>query len=150
MKATAKEEKRALSKVAVMAFPVLAALAACTEGPKYTEATAAQTAVAANRGRIAVYRSQQIQGFGVKPAVLVNGLPTGKCEVDSVFYVDVPPGRHTVSASTTETTVATVNVNPGQTSYVLCTIEIGPLVGIPKLVETARPALNEYVFTGAY
>lgn len=136
------------------ATTLFAWLGGCTEGPTYQEAVATQSAIPAGRGRIAVFRTQQVQGFGVKPAVLVDGLPTGKCEVDSIFFVDVGPGQHTVSASTTETSVARVNVATGQTSYVLCTIEVGALVGVPKLVpvsaSNAAPKLNELVFTGQF
>lgn len=142
------------AKRMMQAMALVAALGACTEGPAYQEALATQTAIPAGKGRIAVYRTQQVMGFGVKPAVLVDGLPTGKCEVDSIFFVHVPPGQHIVSASTMETSVARVNVTAGQTSYVLCTIEAGPVVGVPKLVpvsaSTAVPKLNELVFTGQF
>lgn len=141
-------------KSLIAATTLLACLGGCTEGPAYREAVATQSVISPGRGRIAVFRTQQVQGFGVKPAVLVDGLPTGKCEVDSVFFVDVAPGQHTVSASTMETSVARVNVAAGQTSYVLCTIEIGALMGVPKLVpvsaSSAAPKLNELIFTGQF
>ena len=92
---------------------MVAILGGCTEGPAYQEVVATQSAIPAGKGRIAVFRTQQVQGFGVKPAVLVDGLPTGKCEVDSVFFVNVSPGQHTVSASTMETSVTKVNVATG-------------------------------------
>lgn len=127
------------------------AVGACTEGPDFQDAAATRSAVPAGFGRIAIYRTQTVQGFGVKPDVLVDGLPKGKCEVDSVFFVNVRPGRHTVSASTLETSVATVEVAAGQTAYVLCSIEVGPMVGLPKLVEASTaPDLNALVFTGQY
>ena len=92
---------------------MVAILGGCTEGPAYQEVVTTQSAIPAGKGRIAVFRTQQVQGFGVKPAVLVDGLPTGKCEVDSVFFVNVSPGQHTVSASTMETSVTKVNVATG-------------------------------------
>ncbi|NOD93656.1 DUF2846 domain-containing protein [Ruegeria sp. HKCCD4884] len=142
------------SKCLTLVVAIAAILSGCTEGPAYQEAAATQSAIPAGQGRIAVFRTQQVQAFGVKPAVLVNGLPTGKCEVDSVFFVDVSPGQYTVSASTMETSVATVNVATGQTSYVLCTIEVGALMGVPKLVQvnaaSAAPKMKELVFTGKY
>ncbi len=139
---------------AMLVATVSLSISACTEGPAYEEAVASQSAIPAGRGRIAVYRTQTVQGFGVKPAVLVDGLPTGKCEVDSVFFVDVSPGQHTVSASTMESSVARVNVTAGHTSFILCTIEVGALMGIPKLAEvsstSAAPKMNELVFTGQF
>ncbi|WP_171235828.1 DUF2846 domain-containing protein [Ruegeria sp. HKCCA6837] len=129
-------------------------LSGCTEGPAYQEAVATQSSIPAEKGRIAVFRTQQVQGFGVKPAVLVNGLPTGKCEVDSVFFVDVPPGQHTVSASTMETSLVKVSVAAGRTTYVLCTIKIVAVTGVVQLVPvtaaSATPKMNELVFTGQY
>ncbi|WP_050605446.1 DUF2846 domain-containing protein [Ruegeria sp. 6PALISEP08] len=137
-----------------IAAAIVVVLSGCTEGPAYQEAVATQSAIPAGKGRIAVFRTQQVQGFGVKPAVLVNGLPTGKCEVDSVFFVDVPPGQHTVSASTMETSVVRVNVAAGQTTYVLCTINVGAVMGVVQLVPvsaaSATPKMNELVFTGQY
>ncbi len=138
------------AKYAVQSAALIFAPGGCTEGPVFAEAAAAQSAIPAGFGRIAVYRSQKIQGFGVKPAVLIDGLPTGKYEVDSVFFVNVRPGPHVVSASTTETSVVRVDVKPGQTAYMLCTIEVGPLVGVPKLVETTKPALDAFVFKGQF
>ena len=139
-----------LAPVACVLAVCVLPLGACTEGPSFSEAAAAQTAVSPGRSRIAIYRSQQVQGFGVKPDVLVDGLPTGKCQVNSMFYVDIPPGQHIVSASTTETSVARLTVSRGQTAYVRCSIEVGPIVGVPKLVETPRPVTDELVFTGQY
>ena len=95
----------------LMSAVTAASLGACTEGPAFQETAASRAAIPAGQGRIAVLRTQQVMGFGVRPDVLVDGLPTGKCEVDSVFYVNVAPGQHTVSASTMETSVKASMIN---------------------------------------
>ncbi|MFD1341365.1 hypothetical protein [Litorisediminicola beolgyonensis] len=125
-------------------------LSACTDGPSVAEARAEITPIPPGQARIAVYRTQKVQGFGVKPTVLVDGLPTGLCAVNSVFHVDLRPGRHTVSASTTETSLVTLDLAAGETGYVLCSIAVGPLVGIPELSTTERPGLEALIFTGTY
>jgi hypothetical protein len=143
-----------VAKYLQIAAAMMVILSGCAEGPTYQEAVATQSAIPAGRGRIAVFRDQQILGFGVKPAVLVDGLPTGICGVGSVFFVDVPPGQHIVSASTENTSVVRANVAAGQTTYVQCTINMGAVVGTVQLVpvsaSSAMPKMNELVFTGQY
>lgn len=143
-----------MKKPCLLAAVTALALGACTEGPSYTEATAVASPIPAGQGRIAIYRSQKVMGFGVTPVVLVDGRPTGNCQVNSVFFVNVPPGSKTLVASTTQSSVTQINVAPGKTSYVQCTIEVGPVVGIPKLVEVnaaaATTKVQGLIFTGQY
>ena len=129
------------------------ALAACATGKSVTEAPEAQVPLAPGKARIAVYRTG-ILGAAVQPAVSVDGRKTGSCTPNGVFYVDVRPGKHEITASTEVTETLTVNAGANRVTYVECSIGIGFVVGRPKLQERqagwGEQKVRELVFTGKF
>ena len=93
-------------------------------------------------------------GAAVQPIVSIDGNAAGRCVAKGVFFVDVPKGRHIVSATTEvqrQTVVDTTNEN---TAYVRCGIGLGFFVGQPRLeVVPAQQGAAESAdlsFTGSY
>ena len=128
-------------------------LSACASGPTASESPEAQRAAAAGKTRIVIYRSSVI-GAGVQPAVKVDGRKTGSCQPNGVFFVDVKPGKHEVSASTEVTKTIIVDTRKKRTVYVECSIGIGVLVGRPHLTvvssSTGKRKIGDLAFGGTY
>lgn len=144
--------KISIGRIAVVLLGALL-LGACATGKTISETPAAQLALSPSKARIAIYRTAVI-GFAVQPAVNVDGRPTGNCTPNSVFYVDVKPGKHEVSARTEVTEAITVRARANRVTYVECSIGIGILVGRPKLIEVtktqAQYKIRDMAFGGKY
>lgn len=142
--------QKALSVISVVsAF----AVSGCATGAKISETPEAQRPPASGLSRIVVYRTA-VMGAAIQPTVKVDGKPSGSCTPNGAFYVDVPRGRHTVSAATEVTRSTTVDTSRETVAYVECSIGFGFLAGRPKLVavtpRTGRSAVQNLVFTGQY
>lgn len=128
-------------------------LGGCASGTPLTEAPAASVPQSSEVARIYVFRTD-IMGFGVQPAVLVDGRPTGICQPNSVFFVDVPAGRHMVSASTETTATVDATLRRSSQLYIECSIGWGFAVGRPQLrlvdSDSARSRVGKLVFSGGY
>lgn len=120
------------------ASSALLLIAACASGVPVAESSVAKEAVPEGMSRIAVYRTS-ILGLAIQPKVNVDGVDTGRCTPNGVFYVEVKPGQHTVSATTEVTKTSYVSVAAGETAYIRCSIGFGLIAGQPKLdvVETS-------------
>ena len=128
-------------------------LGACATGQSVSDTPRSQIALAPGKARIAVYRVE-VMGFGIQPTVNVDGRATGTCTPNAIFYVDVPPGKHEITARTEVTATETVTLSAGQTVYVECSIGLGVLLGRPKLVAlspaTARKRTEGLAFKGKF
>ncbi len=127
-------------------------LAGCASGTSVSESPEAKVPLAPGKARIAVYRTS-IMGFGVQPVVSVDGRKTGDCTPNAVFYVDVAPGSHEISARTEATESITVRARANRVTYVECSIGIGLVVGRPHLVEAGASAESKVaglVFNGKF
>jgi hypothetical protein len=134
-------------------IPLALSVAACASGASISETPKAQTSIPEGKTRIVVYRTQ-VLGAAIQPEVLVDGQPTGNCQPNGAFLVDVPAGIHTVSASTESTATAKVDTSDSPIAYVECSIGFGLFIGRPKLVpvmpETGAAVSNDLVLTGRY
>jgi hypothetical protein len=130
-----------------------AVLAGCASGTTLSETSAATTPPAPGQTRIAIYRDE-VMGAAIQPQISVDAEPTGKCQPNGVFFVDVPVGDHTLSATTETTSEIQVDTSTYPVAYVKCSIGFGFFVGRPKLIqvatETGAAAVNDLVLTGTY
>jgi len=109
-----------------------AMLAGCASGVPVSESKVAKEEVPTGKARVAVYRTNLL-GAAIQPVVSVDGKETGRCTPQGVFYVDVKPGQHTLSATTEVEKKSYLSVSEGETAYVKCSIGLGLFVGQPKL-----------------
>ena len=139
--------------IAPVLLTAVLGVAGCASGPTLSELEVAPAAPAPGQSRIAVYRSG-IAGAAIQPAINVNDVATGACQPNSVFFVDLEPGQHTVTAATEVTRSVDVDTAVRPVSYVQCSIGFGLLVGRPNLAEVevgvGTAAINDLVFTGTY
>ncbi len=137
---------------AVIISAVLPMLAACASGPSYSDMQKTTTPVAANMGRIYLYRSGSPFGAAVQPSVKVDGNVVGSAVPGGYFYVDLPAGSHKVSADTEVERDLSVTLEAGQTRYVVLHVSMGAFVGhiSPELADekTAVEDIKDCSYTG--
>lgn len=123
----------------------------CATGPTYQESAAEMRPLAAENGRIFIYRTTSF-GAAVQPEVRVDGEPVGKAKPKGYFYVDLPPGSHEISASTEAERNLNLTLDAGEEKYVRLEVKMGVLVGHvkPVLVDTAvgQEEIRKMKYTG--
>jgi Protein of unknown function (DUF2846) len=134
-----------------------------TSLPTFTQMQSSAPPLAANTGRIFVYRTLPI--FGCKenvqppvlatpdqPVVKVDGHLAGESKRGGYFFVDLPAGSHTISTQTEVLQTASLTLEPGQTRYVRLTPSIGLVVAhiSPEPVDEqqALTEIKECHYTG--
>lgn len=100
------------------------AVAGCASGPRYAAAQHGIPPLAADMGRLYVYRSSMM-GIAVQPDVTLDGQTVGSAVPEGFFYVDRPAGTYTIATSTEPNRAVTVTLAPGQTRYVRLDVDFG-------------------------
>jgi len=100
------------------AFSVVAlGLSACATGDSLAQASASIPTVSQGKSRLVVYRTEII-GAAIQPKISIDGSETDTCQPNKVFYVDVPAGRHTLTAKTEVTETLVVDASAGASTYI--------------------------------
>ncbi|WP_410482405.1 DUF2846 domain-containing protein [Ovoidimarina sediminis] len=140
------------AKILLLALVALI-VGGCASGVSLSETTAAKAPQSSDVARIIIYRTG-VFGAAVQPDVLVDGRTTSECQPNSVFFVDVPPGEHTISASSETTATIRATLPRATQLYVECSIGMGIMVGRPQLrrVEPseAQGRIGQLVYSGSY
>jgi uncharacterized protein DUF2846 len=108
-----------------------------TGGLKYTDVRAASPRLASGSGRIYFYRSNAM-GFAVQPDIKINGVTVGSATPNGFFFVDRPPGKYEISATTEIEEKINITLAAGETKYVQFYLTPGLLVGHANLNPVAR------------
>jgi hypothetical protein len=108
----------------------------CATGPTYTEMAGQTPPVSSENGRVYVYRTTTL-GAALQPEVELDGQSVGKAVPLGYFYIDCPPGNHTIAISTEVDRELTFNLDKGQVRYVRLNVSMGFFVGhvYPDLIE---------------
>jgi len=90
----------------------------CATGPTYNSVKSQLPPVPSGKGRVYIYRASLSvwAGSGIQPDVLIDGQRAGSAIPNGFFFVDLPPGSHTVSCQIAR---ANINLLAGQSRYVL-------------------------------
>ncbi len=130
-----------MKRIKMLALGIASALtltvAGCASGPTISETQNVVAPPAPGLTRIVVYRTG-ILGAAIQPIIKVGNKETGRCTPNGVFFVDVPKGKHRVSATTEVDRGITVDTTNASTAYVKCSIGFGVAVGRPKVEVVAR------------
>jgi hypothetical protein len=133
------------------ALGLVAMLAACASGPKYSEVASSIPTLKAGEGRIYFYRTGAL-GAAIQPAIMLNGKEVGKSQTGGFFFVDRPAGSYEVVMGTEVERKVTFTLDAGATRYVKTSISFGVFVGRPQaeLVDPAegRKEVAELAYTG--
>ena len=134
--------------ITVVAFLLLAG---CASGPSYQEHASMIQTLAADSGRIYLYRKTAF-GALMQPDVRIDDEVVGEAVPGGFFYVDLPPGTHVVSASTEAERKLSLTLDANEEKYVRLEIRMGLFVGHVKPVlvdsEVGREEIQKMKFTG--
>jgi hypothetical protein len=127
---------KTLSRILTIVFVAFLFSGCATSGPKFSELRTSMPELAADTGRIYIYRTT-VMGAAVQPKVVVNGEEVGKAVPKGFFYLDGPTGNYEIKTSTEVKRKLSLTLEGGQTRYVRLNISMGFLVGhvYPELVE---------------
>lgn len=128
---------------------LVAVLAGCATGAKYTEVVSTIPPMAQSEGRIYFYRPSAF-GAAVQPDINLNGQKVGTAKPHGFYFVDRAPGNYEVAAATETEKKLTFTLEPRQERFVRLKIQMGLFVGriIPELVDKseAEKELKELSF----
>jgi hypothetical protein len=108
-----------------------------TVTPKPTAAPVATPSAtpppAEGQGTIVFFRESKFAGAAVSFKVRESGKELGKLSSGTYFTLQVPAGKHQFEVHSEAKDILTLEVEPGETYYVIGTISMGVLVGHPNL-----------------
>jgi hypothetical protein len=104
---------------------------------------------AAGKGQVVFFRASKFQGSAVSFKVRENKVELGLLSSGAYFILPAEPGAHAYEVHSEATDTLNIEVEPGETYYVVGTISMGLLVGRPNLspadakaFDTAFPKLK--------
>lgn len=143
---------KALPQLFALAALALAMTGCATSGPRFSELKSSTPPLAADQGRIYVYRTA-VMGAAVQPSVQVNGEKVGSAVPKGFFYLDRPPGNYEITTTTEVKRSLSLTLDPGQTRFVRLGISMGFFIGhvFPELVDngSGEREIEKCHFTGA-
>lgn len=126
--------------------------AAETPAPEPTPASEAPAAAPATNGlvgapaegmgQIVFFREKKFVGAAVKYKVREGETELGKLGSGTYFVASVPPGTHQYTVHSEAKDVLTLEVEAGETYYVLGSITMGVLAGRPNLSPSDEATFN--------
>jgi len=87
----------------------------------------------ANMGTVIFFRDKKFSGSMMRFKVREGGKELGKLSSGAYFSTQVPAGKHEFEVHSEAKDVLTIEVEPGETYYVLGSISMGMLAGRPNL-----------------
>lgn len=127
------------------ALLVLAAIAvnlvACTSvnlGQANQDASAIAFAVPKDAAGIYVYRNDYVyrnesMDEAMRMLVELNGKPIGQTAASTYLYLEVPPGKHAITAKAENTDTVEIDTKPGTIHYIWQEVKLGSLYARTKL-----------------
>ena len=115
---------------AVLALAVLAPIAAYSQE---AAPAAAATADAGGTGTVVFFREKKFAGAAISYKVRENGVELCKLKSGSFCSVQAPVGKHEYVVHSEAKDVLTLEVESGETYYVVGALSVGFLAGRPNL-----------------
>jgi hypothetical protein len=111
----------------------LAVMISLDAGAQDTAAPAAAPAADGGTGTVIFFREKKFAGSAIRYKVRENGVELCKLKSGSFCSVTVPVGRHEYVVHSEAKDVLTLEVEPGETYYVIGGISMGFMAGRPNL-----------------
>jgi len=96
------------------------------------------------KSQVVFFRTGAYAGAAVWYNVRENGVVLGKLGNQAWFPVTLDPGVHTFTAATENRTSLRLELEPGETQYVRGTVQMGFLMGEPKLAPGDKAMFEEH------
>ena len=110
---------------------------------------------AGNTGTVVFFREKKFAGAAVKYIVREGNVELGKLSSGTYFTIHATPGTHQYTVHSEAKDVLTLEVDPGDTYYVLGSITVGAFAGHPNLspsdaatFEAMKPKLKDMTGQG--
>jgi hypothetical protein len=124
------------------ALTVMASFGASSQEPASAPATAAAAAAVASTGTVVFFREKKFAGAAVSYKVRENGVELCKLKSGTFCTVQAPAGKHEYVVHSEAKDVLTLEVEPGETYYVVGAISVGFLAGHPNLSPSDKGAFD--------
>ncbi|HEU4779108.1 MAG TPA: DUF2846 domain-containing protein [Steroidobacteraceae bacterium] len=125
---------------AALALTMLTPFAANSQD---TTAPAAGAAAAdTSTGTVVFFREKKFAGAAISYKVRENGVELCKLKSGSYCTVQVPAGKHVYEVHSEAKDALTLEVEPGETYYVIGAISVGFLAGHPNLSPSDKGAFD--------
>ena len=105
-------------------------------------ATAQDNAATGGNGTVVFFRESKFVGGGMSYKVRENGVEICKLKNGSFCSVQVPVGKHTYDVHSEAKDVLTMEVESGETYYVIGTLSVGVLAGHPNLSPSTKDVFD--------
>lgn len=115
------------------AQPAPEAASDSTAAPPSAAAAATLGQPAAGKGQVVFFREKKFAGAAINYIVREGSQELGKLSSGSVFVLDVEPGQHAYTVHSEAKDVLNLEVEAGETYYVIGSISMGFLAGRPNL-----------------
>ncbi len=125
-----------LSAIGAMLLLLAPASGMTQEAPAQEAAAPVDTMASAGSvatGTVIFFREKKFAGSAIRYKVRENGVELGKLSSGSFFTVQAPAGTHQYTVHSEAKDVLTLEVEPGETYYVIGGISIGVFAGRPNL-----------------
>lgn len=110
------------------------------------DATAKQFQINPNKSGLYIYRNESMGG-AIKMDVTVDGKAIGQSAAKTYFFLEVEPGKHTITSKSENTDSLTLDTVAGKLYYVWQEVKMGFLFARTKLSlmdeATGKAGINE-------
>jgi hypothetical protein len=130
-----------MKKILSAAF-ALAILTPFAASSQETTAAATVTSADASIGTVVFFREKKFAGAAISYKVRENGVELCKLKSGSFCSVQVPAGKHEYEVHSEAKDVLTLEVEPGETYYVVGALSVGFLAGHPNLSPSDKGAFE--------
>jgi len=123
------------------AMPLSAACAG--DDTTYAVLHPGEPALAADQGRIYLYREGGLMGAALQPTIMINGESAGgRAKPGDYFYIDRPAGNYVISTTTEKEESTNITVVAGQPIYVRFDVSMGLFAGhvSPSIIDPLTAA----------
>jgi uncharacterized protein DUF2846 len=105
-------------------------------------AIAQDNAATGGTGTVVFFRESKFVGGGMSYKVRENGVEICKLKNGSYCTVQVPVGKHTYDVHSEAKDVLNLEVESGETYYVIGTLSVGVLAGHPNLSPSSKDVFD--------
>jgi len=113
------------------------------------EAVVAPAADTSNMGTVIFFREKKFAGSMIRYKVREAGKELGKLSSGVYFTVQLPAGKHAFEVHSEAKDVLTIEVEPGETYYVVGTVTMGVMAGHPNLSPSDQATFEKAKPSGA-
>ncbi|HTM37036.1 MAG TPA: DUF2846 domain-containing protein [Terriglobales bacterium] len=99
-----------------------------------TQNVTSPTAASQTGGTVIFYREGHFTGSALKPSIFLDGREVARLKNGTYFMTQVEPGKHEAGSSAKHEPPLTIDVKPGETTYIQMIVVSGTWRGAGRLI----------------